>query len=547
MANTNIFGRGASARRSVPETDAVNQAGGRAYKRTDRHALAQYACTGTFTSTYYTSAKDQLDTTIKLANKVDAEFVGKIAIYSRKHSFMKDMPAFLCASLASRKSVEANRVLERVFPVVIDNGKMVRNFVQIMRSGVTGRRGLGNLPKRLIKEWFEAKSPYNLFTNSIGTSPSLNDVMRMVHPRPGGAEKAALFAYLMGAEREGDKLVVRGTDHATGEKRKAFYEHDFDLLPRAVREFEDAKVNGYSGQPDIPFQFLENLNLDGKQWGQVAVGSMTLNQLRQHLNHLNRAGAFDDQKVVSYVAEKLANKEEIAKSNVFPYQLMMAYYATEGNIPFKIREALQDAMEIATSNVPEMGKVYVAIDVSGSMGMPATGYRGGNSSKVRCVDVAALFGASVLRTNREAELIPFAGNVVKATFNPRDTVATNSAKLASYYGGATNCSAPLHLLNSRGATGDAVIYVSDNQSWVDSRYGRGTAMMDEWNKFSARNPHAKLVNIDIVPYNTSQTSERKDILQVGGFSDRVFDVVGSFLQDGNDDNYWVSLIDKIEL
>jgi 60 kDa SS-A/Ro ribonucleoprotein len=58
----------------------------------------------------------------------------------------------------------------------------------------------------------------------------------------------------------------------------------------------------------------------------------------------------------------------IRKARVFPYQLMAAYVMTDAAIPGEIREALQDAMEIAIENVPGLkGKIYVCPDVSGSM------------------------------------------------------------------------------------------------------------------------------------------------------------------------------------
>jgi 60 kDa SS-A/Ro ribonucleoprotein len=139
-----------------------------------------------------------------------------------------------------------------------------------------------------------------------------------------------------------------------------------------------------------------------------------------------------------------------------------------------VTNALQDAMEIATKNVPEFpGKVYVFPDVSGSMHSPVTGYRRGSTSAVRCVDVAALVAATVLRKNTQAEVIPFESNVVKVRLNPRDSVMTNAEKLAKLPFGGTNCSAPLAFLNKQNAKGDLVIYVSDNESWVDApHYGR---------------------------------------------------------------------------
>jgi len=62
--------------------------------------LAQYAMTGCFNGTYYTSDKDQLTKTLQLANKVDPKFVAKLAVYARQKGLMKDMPAVLAAVVA---------------------------------------------------------------------------------------------------------------------------------------------------------------------------------------------------------------------------------------------------------------------------------------------------------------------------------------------------------------------------------------------------------------------------------------------------------------
>src|SRR5690606_27218315 len=128
--------------------------------------------------------------------------------------------------------------------------------------------------------------------------------------------------------------------------------------------------------------------------------------------------------------------------------------------------------EVATENVPEVGGVvFVCPDVSGSMsGAVVTGDRGSASSKVRAIDVAALVAAAFLRKNRGSEVLPFDTKVHAAhDVNPRDTVMTNAAKLRKYGGGGTAVSVALAELNRRKAAGDLVVYVSDNESWVDSK------------------------------------------------------------------------------
>jgi 60 kDa SS-A/Ro ribonucleoprotein len=217
-------------------------------------------------------------------------------------------------------------------------------------------------------------------------------------------------------------------------------------------------------------------------------------------------------------------------------------------VPNIIREALQDAMEIALANVPElMGKVYICPDVSGSMSSPVTGMRKGSTTRVRCIDVAALVAAAIIRKNPAAEVFPFEHKVVNLSLNPRDSVMTNAAKLASIGGGGTNCSAPIALLNQRRAKGDLVIFISDNESWVDARANRGTATMQQWQIFQQRNPGARLACIDIQPYGTTQAREREDILNVGGFSDQVFEIIAEFAAGRLNGRHWVGIIEQVQI
>ena len=47
-------------------------------------------------------------------------------------------------------------------------------------------------------------------------------------------------------------------------------------------------------------------------------------------------------------------------------------------------------------------------------------------------------------------------------------------------------------------------------------------------EFRQRNPKARLVCLDIQPNRTTQAAEREDILNIGGFSDQVFEVISAF-------------------
>ena len=180
----------------IPQATAVNEAGGVAYQLTPKAALAQYAATGCLSTTFYASAEQQLQTVLNLCShpEVTPEFIARVALYSRTKCHMKDLPALLTATL----SVFSPGLMAEVFDRVIDDGRMLRNFVQIMRSGVVGRKSLGSLPKRMVQAWFDRRTDDQVFRASVGNDPSLADVIRMVHPKPLAASRSALFGYLIG-------------------------------------------------------------------------------------------------------------------------------------------------------------------------------------------------------------------------------------------------------------------------------------------------------------------------------------------------------------
>jgi 60 kDa SS-A/Ro ribonucleoprotein len=180
MANKNLFQT--IAGKLLPKTDAINEAGGQAYRLSPKQQLAQYAATGCFNSTFYASADEQLGKVLELCQQLDAEFIAQCAVYARERGLMKDMPALLVAVLSARQEGKDKALFNAVFPRVIDNGKMLRNFVQIMRSGVVGRKSLGTAPKRLINAWFDARSDEAIFKDSVGQTPSFADIVKMIHP-----------------------------------------------------------------------------------------------------------------------------------------------------------------------------------------------------------------------------------------------------------------------------------------------------------------------------------------------------------------------------
>jgi 60 kDa SS-A/Ro ribonucleoprotein len=525
MANKSLF---AGFKSLLSRADARNEAGGVAYRLPAKHALAQLAATGCFNGVYYARADAQLAQLLALAAEVDDNtFLAKLAVYARERALMKDMPAALLLILSKRDT----RLFRRAFDRVVDNGRVLRTMFQMLRSGQFGRKSLSHALQRAFQRWLNGASVERLLSASIGGDPSLRDVLRLARPTPPDNQRRALYGWL--ADKEPAKWAP-----AT----KA----DLPQQVVALNAYREAKTA--DGQVEI----LQNLDARWDLLADAAKGpavwraiarKMGPQALRMNLNTLLRHEVFadaDGAEMTDYVAGRIADADEIRRSRQFPYQYLAAYLNASDEVPQAIKAALHKAAETACGNVPELpGPVLIGLDVSGSMASAVTGRRGrGATSRMRCVDVAALFAAAILRRNPDSVVVPFDNNVHEARVDPQDTILSLAARLAKYGGGGTNCSLPLAKANRDWPRRRFVgcVLVSDNESWIGFGRHGSTAVVTEWQAFVANQVRLhghgfagpKLVCIDVQPYATTQVPERTDILNVGGFSDAVFAVVTAF-------------------
>lgn len=546
MTNKNLFNtKRVKAAAAPPIADTVNEAGGVAYTVSPRQELAQYIATGTFNNRYYTDAEEQLAWLVPLLDKVASEpqgelFIAQCASYARRKAFMKDTPAFLVAYLGCRGST----FFEAQFELVIDNAKMLRNFVQIIRSGKLGRKSLGSRMKRVCQLWFMKRDARTLLNASVGNQPSIADVIRLVHPRPKPFGMAAYSGRTLGHTRDSTREREGLYGYLVGHAR------DGAVFPTIVNELEEFRRQVLTGEkivhvPDVNFDLLTSMPLTPAHWQEI-VAHAGHQWLRMNLKTMARHEVFTNIRVADQVAARLASPVEVKKARQFPYQYLTAFRAVEGDhsIPPQVKGALQTAMDHACENIPEFPPgTCICIDLSGSMGDPVTGDRGvGVTSTMTCRDVAALFAAALLKKCPSARVFPFGDDCFGSLdLNPRDSLPTLVKNISEFDLGGTCISSPLRWMNQHSVTSPLVIYLSDNESWKETfddskRYGplfgrvpQATKTMQEWMQFKTRSTAARLVMIDLAPTATTQAPDRSDVLNIGGWSDQMFQTISTFV------------------
>jgi 60 kDa SS-A/Ro ribonucleoprotein len=255
------------------------------------------------------------------------------------------------------------------------------------------------------------------------------------------------------------------------------------LIAYRNAETEEAQALIAGGLENVRWDLLSDAAKGPKVWA-VLARKMGPQALRMNLNTLQRHDVLASSGMVDYVADRVADESEIRRSKQFPYQYFAAYLNADELVPQKIKTALHSAAEIACGNVPELpGPVVIGLDTSGSMSSAVMGHhRRGATSKMRCIDVAALFASAILRRNPDSVVIPFDTSAYDAKIDPNDSILSIAERLAKYGGGGTDCSLPLVAANQKHAKRSfaGVILVSDNESWIGAGRRGSTGVMTAW-------------------------------------------------------------------
>jgi 60 kDa SS-A/Ro ribonucleoprotein len=311
MANKSLF---ASLTNRLPRANAVNEAGGRAYKLEPKHALAQVAATGTFGNAFYSTAETQLDEVLKLIDEVDDnQYLAKLALYARDKAFMKDMPAALLVAL----SVRDTELMHRVFDRVVDNGRVLRTVFQMIRSGQFknkaghGRVGLSSSVQRAFQRWLNTASVGKLLSASIGNDPSLRDILRMARPTPKDNARRAMFGWLT------DKSI---------EKWAPATEADLPVEVQSLIEYrnsesEEAQALIAGGLDNVRWDLLSDAAKGTTVWAALA-RKMGPQALRMNLNTLLRHDVFESGIGILPVEKNTSNATQ-AGSHFIPHKLIL--------------------------------------------------------------------------------------------------------------------------------------------------------------------------------------------------------------------------------
>ncbi len=483
-----LFGRRPAG---YEQADRVNHEGFPAFARTWEEQYVQTLLTNTIGHTFYASEGDNFTATLEAHREAmarDPEFAARAIVYAREQGTMRLQPIVGLAFLSTVDVGLFRAIFDRV---ILQPGDLL-NFVTIVR-GKQVRPGLGRAVKDEVNRWLNGVGEYHVikYGSDAGAKLSLRDVLRLTHPQPVDERQDAIFSYLA------DRKVWR----------ERYGERAGELLPQiaaweALKGATDAReVRALISQGRLPYEAVTGAVRPDRETWAFLLRQMPVFATLRHLNALQRAGVFEDEAAVDEVVRRFSDAGAIRKAKILPFRLHAAWtaFVPANEHEARVRAALEQALEAAFANLPALeGRVAIAPDVSGSMSGSIR-----HPSKVRYIDVAAIFAGALIKSSRDALVLPFEHQVVKLDLDRELSLMQMAERLAAVGGGGTAVSAPVSELLQRRTAVDVFIGITDNVEWATDQHGN-QGFLPVWRRYRAEvAPDAQAFLVTIAPYRAA--------------------------------------------
>jgi hypothetical protein len=509
--------------------------GGAAYTRDAKSDLFLFAVSNLVgEDTFYEQAGDRDDRFRQLvhaATRQDPDWVAAFVPYLRGEMNMRSAAIVLAAESALARRNGTDR--EPTIPVrKMISGAMLRadepaEFLAYWkaRTGKTTlpggvQRGVADAVARLYTE--RAALKYD----GAGSVWRMADVVALAKPTPAGQWQADLFDYL--ADRRWKREHVRVTDRLpvlTAYRAAA-------AMPTAERRawfLEDPARLGTAG---MTWEQLSSLGaMDADAWSAI-IPHMGLMALARNLRNFDEAGVAN--RMAAQVCARLADPEQVHRSRQFPYRFLSAYRAAPS---LRWGHALEQALAASTANIPVLpGRTLVLVDTSASMTNTVS-----QKSKVRHVDVGALFAVALAARGCDVELVGYADGAFHHNLACGGSVLRQAEAFCQRIGEVGHGTETVAALRATYDGHDRVVLFSDMQAFAHPGGGWGMRRAGGWSVSEAIPANVPMFGVNSAGYAPSALdTSQPHRYEIGGFSDKLFTLV-DMLSHGRDTGWpWES-------
>lgn len=503
-------------KKEKPEVQS-NYMGEKAIKEGDKFDLVNILLTSFVENQYYESATDITKRLLDYVSKMP-KFSAKASIFARNEFGMRSITNIVGAEIPFivKKERWVKDFIERVVFRADDMTEILSLY--LAKHG----KPIPNSLKKGLASAFEKFDKYQIAKyKGEGKKVNMVDLVRLVHPKDSEIKDLLIRGELKSVDTWEAKLSEAGKTQNVASAKKQAWD---DLVKN--------KKLGY-------FATLRNLR-----------------NIMEQAPHL-----------LPDVAKFLSNPTAIKNSKVFPFRFISAMDSIEGStakakIKFEksndvdLVKILNDAVTISCQNLPEFsGKTVILVDNSGSM----RGDSGGNSllsiaSKTKTSDIANLFGA-MYWMRADNTYVGVFGDTLKHVKMDRNKTLLENYKIIDNAGRNVGASTEqgvfeffIEAIDDKITDIARIFIFSDMQigsgcsfyttSSFKHGYKHGAGFMKIFREFQRMSPETKVYTINLKSYST--TVFDGNVIKIGGFSDKLFEIVDLLEQDKN------ALIKKIE-
>lgn len=549
-------------KKTVKQPESVNFMGEKAFLLKAKEEFVSSIMT-TFLSkegSYYESSKEEVNRILSLLEKIDPLFACKAAIYVRENGNMRSISHLLGAALA--KYISGQEYAKRFYNKLIvrpdDMSEIVSAYAILNGMGLNDLKKIPNSMKKGFKEALEGLDAYRIDKYKMKTrSFSLVDLVRLFHPKATQKNAEAYKRLIEGkslADLYESKVLEKEMTKAGQTTKDATQEEKME----AKREAITAVLDNVKGMPVMNLlRNLRNILLYAPDKVNDACEQLTIEKkiLNSRLLPFRFATAYAEIEKVMYAdTETKPTTSIVFESEESKQQVSESKF---NELKKNLLDAIEGAIEIACQNIPVLdGNCAILVDDSGSMRGDAGGHsRVSAFSKTNSSMIAHLFASMMAWRQHDVYVglfgdrliqVPYKRNVKLLDFNKE------SYEIGGRCGGATEAGIYdfIRQVVKEKKKIDNIIVFSDCQigrySGFTAWYGnnssdRGKHFHELFKEFRKINPNANFIVVNLRQSgSTSVFDKSQRILNIAGWSDKIFDVITSQCKG------WDAMIKEIE-
>ena len=559
-----------STKKVAVEPTETNFMGEKAFKLKEKEELVSTVMTTFLEDSYYEKQNEIVDRITSLLDKVDPLFDAKLAIYARNNGNLRSVTHLVSAYIARNLQNKdwAKRFYSKIIVRPDDMTEILSAYAKLNGMSDNDVKKIPNSMKKGFKEALEGLDAYRIDKYKMKTrSFSLVDLVRLFHPKATQKNAEAYKRLIEGkslADLYSSKILEKEMTKA-GQKTKDMTEKD---KVEAKKEAITAVIDNVKGMPVMNLlRNLRNILLYAPDKVTEACEQLTIKDkiMNSRLLPFRFATAYSEIEKLSYYYTEISS----TKSSIQFEDEKSSSLCSENEFRRNkemVLNAIEKALEISCLNIPKLeGNVAVLVDDSGSM----RGDAGGSSrvsafSKTSTSMIAHLFASMVMYRQDNIYLGLFGDKLINVPVK-RDMRLLDYTKWTFEKGGECGGATETGIYDfirqvvKEKKKIDNVIVFSDCQigsihtkgyyggyteftAWYGHNSSdRGKHFHELFKEFRKINPNANFIVVNLRQSgSTSVFDKSQRILNIAGWSDKIFDVITSQCKG------WDAMIKEIE-